>query len=124
MPLTRLPVDSRSLELARLAASSWLDCLASGGRLALPVTVTNEGGGMPLATRRASDRFDARFLCPVAFYEFAGARDAEVCHRLKQAFARDRGAGVKSVRADQHVEDESCWLHGDGWCLSQRGIER
>jgi protein-L-isoaspartate(D-aspartate) O-methyltransferase len=102
----------------------WLDCLAQGGRLVFPMTVTNEEGGMLLVRRRTSDRFDARFLCAVAFYEFAGARDAEISNRLKEAFARDRGAGVKSVRTDRHADDDSCWLHGDGWCLSRREIER
>jgi len=53
---------------------------------------------MLLVTRRAGDRLAPGFLCPVAFYEFAGARDPEVSDRLRQAFARDRGAGVKSVR--------------------------
>lgn len=97
---------------------SWLQGLKTGGRLVFPMTVTKQGGGMLLATRRAADRFDARLLCPVSFYEFAGARDAEISDRLKQAFARDRGAGVRSIRTDPHAEDESCWLHGEGWCLS------
>ena len=52
-------------------------------------------------------------------YEFSGARDAAVSDRLKQAFERDRGAGVRSVRTDAHGEDGRCWLHGEGWCLSR-----
>jgi hypothetical protein len=44
--------------------------------------------------------------------------------RVLHAFACDRGVSVKSVRTDRHAEDESCWLHGDGWCLSRREIER
>ncbi len=99
---------------------TWLQAVKPGGRLIFPMTVTGQGGGMLLATRRAADRFDARFLCPVSFYEFAGARDVGVSDRLRQAFARDRGAGVRSIRTDLHAEDESCWLHGDGWCLSRR----
>jgi protein-L-isoaspartate(D-aspartate) O-methyltransferase len=27
---------------------------------------------------------------------------------------------VRSVRRDHHAEDETCWLHGEGWCLSRR----
>jgi len=27
---------------------------------------------------------------------------------------------VKSLRRDNHEEDETCWLHGEGWCLSHR----
>jgi protein-L-isoaspartate(D-aspartate) O-methyltransferase len=98
---------------------SWLRGLNPGGRLLFPMTVAGRGGGMLLVTRRTADRFDARFLCPVSFYEFEGARDAAVSDRLKQAFDRDHGAGVQSIRADPHAEEESCWLHGEGWCLSR-----
>jgi protein-L-isoaspartate(D-aspartate) O-methyltransferase len=102
---------------------SWLDSLSANGRLVFPMTVTNAGGGMLLVKRRRPDEFEARFLCPVSFYEFAGARDADVSDRLAQAFAQDRGAGVKSVRTDQHTQEPTCWLHGDGWCLSRRGLD-
>ena len=102
---------------------AWLRCLSANGRLVFPITVTNGGGGMLLVKRRGPDDFDARFLCPVGFYEFAGARDAEVSDRLAKAFAEDRGAGVKSVRTDWHAEEPSCWLHGDGWCLSRREVD-
>ena len=101
---------------------AWLRCLSPKGRLVFPMT-TNAGGGMLLVKRRTADQFDARFLCPVWFYEFAGARDAEVSDRLAQAFAQDRGAGVKSLRTDQHGEEATCWLHGDGWCLSSRQVD-
>ena len=99
---------------------AWLDALKPGGRLVFPMTVTKGPGAMLLATRRTRDEFSARILCGAAFYEFAGARDADVGDRLQKAFARDRGVGVKSVRCDAHAEDETCWLHGEGWCLSRR----
>jgi protein-L-isoaspartate(D-aspartate) O-methyltransferase len=102
---------------------SWLHCLGRNGRLVFPMTVTNAGGGMLLVMRRGRDEFEARFLCPVWFYEFAGARDAAVGDRLAKAFGEDRGAGVKSVRTDRHAEDASCWLHGEGWCLSRRELD-
>jgi protein-L-isoaspartate(D-aspartate) O-methyltransferase len=75
---------------------------------------------MLLATRFNGDEFSARFLCGAAFYEFSGARDPEVSGRLEQASARDRGVGVKSLRRDHHSIEETCWLHGDFWCLSCR----
>jgi protein-L-isoaspartate(D-aspartate) O-methyltransferase len=78
---------------------------------------------MLLVKRRSCVEFEARFLCPVWFYEFAGARDAEVSDRLARAFDGDRGVGVKSVRTDRHAEDETCWLHGEGWCLSRREVD-
>jgi protein-L-isoaspartate(D-aspartate) O-methyltransferase len=33
---------------------------------------------------------------------------------------RDQGAAVKSLRRDDHKEDGTCWLHGEGWCLSRQ----
>ena len=75
---------------------------------------------MLLITRVGGDEFAARFLCGASFYEFEGARDADVSKRLGDAFAGDRGVGVKSLRRDHHSIDESCWLHGDSWCLSRR----
>jgi hypothetical protein len=36
------------------------------------------------------------------------------------AVAGDRGAGVKSLRRDRYSTEETCWLHGDDWCLSCR----
>ena len=102
---------------------AWLEGLNRGGRLLFPMTFAGRGGGVLLARRITAERFDARFLCPVSFYEFSGARDAGVGDRFKQAFARDQGAGVRCVRADAHAEDASCWLHGDGWCLSRHAGE-
>ncbi len=101
---------------------AWLEFLSAKGRLVFPMTATNAGGAMLLVKRRGRDAFEARFLCQVWFYEFAGARDDHVGDRLARAFARDRGAEVRSVRMDEHVEQATCWLHGGGWCLSRREI--
>ena len=100
----------------------WIDALKPGGRLLFPMTVTRGPGGMLLVRRHDSDEFGAQFLCAAAFYEFSGARDLDVGSRLEQALTRDRGASVKSLRRKPHAEDETCWLHGDGWCLSRREI--
>jgi protein-L-isoaspartate(D-aspartate) O-methyltransferase len=102
----------------------WLHALKPSGRLLFPMTVTNGPGSMVLVARRSEDEFSARALCPVMFYDFSGARDPRVSERLRQAMARSRGGEVKSVRCDQHVDDETCWLHGDGWCLSRRDPDR
>ena len=39
---------------------------------------------------------------------------------LADALNRDKGIGVKSLRCDTHKEEETCWLHGTGWCFSTR----
>lgn len=100
--------------------SSWLAALEPGGRLLFPMTATEGPGGMLLVKRGRKDDFAASFLCPVEFYQFSGARDPVVSERLAAALRHDRGAGVKSLRCEAHEKDETCWLHGKGWCLSRR----
>src|SRR5271165_2088954 len=99
--------------------TSWLDALKPGGRLLIPVTATRRGG-MLLVTRKADDGFSARFLCQVGFIDFSGARDPDISRRLAAALARDWGRAVQSLRRDHHAKGRTCWLHGEGWCLSRR----
>ena len=77
---------------------------------------------MLLVKRRGRDAFEARFLCPVWFYEFAGARDADVSDRLARAFAEDRGEGVRSIRTDRHAERPSLLVarRADGVSRAER----
>jgi protein-L-isoaspartate(D-aspartate) O-methyltransferase len=96
----------------------WLDSLKPGGRLLLPLTADERWGGMLLLTHQGAD-FAAQFIQSVGFIEFAGARDPLLSQRLQQAFKRDDMETVKLLRRDTHDEDQSCWLHGDGWCLSR-----
>ena len=97
---------------------AWLESLSPGGRLVFPMTVTNAGGGMLLA-KRHPEAFEARFLCPVWFYEFAGARDAGVRDRLQRAFAEDRGARVRSIRTDRHERRRQ-----PAGCMARDGVSR
>jgi protein-L-isoaspartate(D-aspartate) O-methyltransferase len=101
--------------------SSWLDALRPGGRLLFPMTTLQYGpGAMLLVTRRPEHGFAARFLCRAEFIDFRGARDPAISRRLAAALRRDQGTAVKSLLRDSHREDETCWLHGEGWCLSRR----
>lgn len=97
----------------------WLDSLTRGGRLLFPLTADDRWGAMLLLTRQ-EDFFAARFIRPVGFIAFAGARDPEMSRRLKLAIERRDMCTVRSLRRDGHAEDGSCWLHGDDWCLSRR----
>jgi hypothetical protein len=63
-----------------------------------------------------------------AFYalqssSFRGARDPAISRRLAAALRRDQASTVKSLRRDNHREDETGWLHDEGWCLSRRESE-
>jgi len=100
--------------------SRWLDALASGGQLLLPLTGEQGWGQTLLVTRRwEGEGFAARFAGYVGIYPFAGARDADAAGQLDAAFKRGDMGEVQSLRRDAHAQEESCWLHGQGWCLSR-----
>lgn len=99
---------------------SWLAAVRPGGKLLFPMTVTHGPGVMMLLTRKREENFETRLLCGVAFINFSGARDPEVSRRLSEALRRDQGAPVKSLRCDTHDREQTCWLHGEGWCFSTR----
>ena len=69
--------------------------------------------------RLSADLFAATLRGSVFFVDFSGARDPDVSSELARALRRDGGAGVRSLRCDIHAQDESCWLHGNGWCFSR-----
>ncbi len=102
---------------------AWLAALKPEGKLLFPLTSTHGPGTMAYITRKNADLFAAALNWSVLFVDFAGARDASVSSELAEALKRDRGVGVRSLRCDAHKKDESCWLHGDGWCFSQRAVK-
>ena len=98
----------------------WLAAVKPGGRLLFPLTVTEGVGIMAQFTRVSERDFAARLHGGVGFIEFQGARDPEIGGQLAEALRRGRNEEVKSLRCDPHEKDESCWLHGEGWCFSRR----
>lgn len=102
--------------------SVWLDSLSDGGRLMLPLTVARgpgeSGGGFMLRVVREGERFAARFVSPVAIFPCAGSRDDAMNGKLREALMRGTFASVRSLRRDAHEPAESCWLHGEDFCLS------
>ena len=102
----------------------WLERMLPGARMLLPLTVTAplHGYGAALKITRQSEGLAARFVSGVAIYPCTGARDDELGRRLGDSFARGFAelARVRSLRVDEHPNDESCWFHGDGFCVSAR----
>jgi protein-L-isoaspartate(D-aspartate) O-methyltransferase len=100
--------------------AAWLSALKPEGKLLFPLTSARGPGTMAYLTRKSTDLFAAMLYGSVLFVDFAGARDSAVSDELARALKRDHGAGVHSLRCDAHEKDESCWLHGNGWCFSRR----
>src|SRR6185437_11014257 len=69
----------------------WLDALADGGRLLLPLTADGRRGGFMLRLDRHGDALSARSAGWVAFYPCAGARSEEDEAALTQALADSAG---------------------------------
>ncbi len=98
----------------------WLAAIDPSGKLLFPLTTTRGPGAMVHLVRTSADLFATMLRGSVFFVDFEGARDPIVSNELALALQRDEGAGVSSLRCDPHAKDNSCWLHGDGWCFSRR----
>jgi protein-L-isoaspartate(D-aspartate) O-methyltransferase len=109
----------------------WLERLAEGGRMVVPITVpmgaTGLGKGvMAKIVREAAQavderRFSARVLTFVAIYSCSSVRDAQLEPVLGKAFATGMLMKMKSVRVDAHEAGETCIVHGSEVCFS--GVE-
>jgi protein-L-isoaspartate(D-aspartate) O-methyltransferase len=102
--------------------AAWLNALADRGRALIPMTGPERWGFM-LRLDRKGRGFAARSAGRVGFFPCAGARDDKQAAMLSFALGDSAGQqALKSLRRDPHRRDESCWLHGDGWCLSKHGL--
>jgi protein-L-isoaspartate(D-aspartate) O-methyltransferase len=109
-------------------AESWLDRLADGGRLILPMT-SDQGflanapervaraGGVFRIERRDKD-YLACWISAVAIFPCAGSRDEVSERALADAFAKGDWQKVTRLYRNQEIPAEHCWLRGSGWCLA------
>jgi protein-L-isoaspartate(D-aspartate) O-methyltransferase len=100
--------------------AAWLAAVKPEGKLLFPLTSMHGPGTMAHLARANADWFHAALVSTAFFVDFEGARDERVNDELKKALKRDQGAGVRSLRCDAHEPDQTCWLHGEGWCFSRR----
>jgi protein-L-isoaspartate(D-aspartate) O-methyltransferase len=109
-------------------AENWLDRLADGGRLILPMT-SDQGFGANSPERMASAgavfRIERRgrdylpyWISPVAIFPCAGSRDEASERALADAFAKRGWERITRLYRDQEIPAERCWLRGSGWCLA------
>jgi protein-L-isoaspartate(D-aspartate) O-methyltransferase len=107
--------------------ATWLDALAPGARMMVPLTGTlpamaaTIGKGLAwLLTKQDGGDLSARAVGVVAIYSAVGLRDDDVNARLGKAMMGGpmQWSAVKRLRRDPHEADATCWLHGAGWCWS------
>ena len=111
-------------------ADVWLDGLAEGGRLILPLT-TNRGfmrnhppvaierRGAVFRIERRSSEFLARWISAVAIFPCEGARDPLSEAALAEAFAKGGWQQVTGLCRSDDVPEDRCWLRAPGWCLTR-----
>ncbi|MBR0869740.1 methyltransferase domain-containing protein [Bradyrhizobium tropiciagri] len=109
-------------------AARWLDGLADGGRLILPLT-SDDGfksgnlqriarSGAVFLIRRDGPDYHASWISPVAIIPCDGGRNEASEKALAEAFARGAWEKVTRLYRNRDVPDERCWVRGDGWCLA------
>ena len=98
----------------------WLDALAEGGRLLVPLTNAEWWGCFVMITRlgRNPDRYRAGSAGRVGVIPCVGGRDPTAEERLRAALARGDFTSIRSLRRAPDEPDETCWLAGEGWWLS------
>jgi protein-L-isoaspartate(D-aspartate) O-methyltransferase len=106
---------------------SWLDALAPGGRLVLPLTASMGPMGATLSkgltwfiSGDGAGGFSARVLGVVSVYSAVGIRNEALGQRIGTAMMAGplKWQAVTRLRRDRHDETGTCWIHADEFCLS------
>ena len=101
----------------------WLDKLKLSGRLVMALTAGNRWGQI-LKVTRVQAGYSAALLGQCGFIPCINARDAASEAALAAALKGGDMDTVRSLRRDLHEPDDTCWMHGDGFCLSKRPSAR
>jgi protein-L-isoaspartate(D-aspartate) O-methyltransferase len=106
-------------------ASNWLDAMKDGGRLVLPLTASRTNGdanpipcGAVFLIERKGDDYLAQIRGNTQIYPCIGLRDAASEELLARAFEKGGLEKVTRLYRNQQIEEERCWLRGDGWALA------
>lgn len=103
---------------------AWLDALAPGGRLILPLTASfpemgTIGKGLALlVTKGVQEMWPVTVLTMVAIYSGIGLRDDALNEALGRALKQTLFPRLRRLRRDAHEPGAACWLHGQTFCLS------
>src|SRR5207247_10271557 len=104
----------------------WLDALAPGGRMIVPLTTdmpamgATLGKGLVMLVTMQDADFAARVMTVVAVYSAIGIRDPSLNDRLGKAMMAGpaQWAAVRRLRRDPHEPSASCWYHASTGCFS------
>jgi protein-L-isoaspartate(D-aspartate) O-methyltransferase len=99
----------------------WLDKLKPSGRLIMVLTAANRWGRV-LKVQRLDAGYAAALLGPCGIIPCINGRDPASEAAFAAALAGGGMEEVKSLRRDDHPADESCWMHGEGFCLSRHDL--
>ena len=112
--------------------AEWLDALAPGSRMLLPMTGVAVPGrmarfgrnlaGMVLRVIAREQGFEAGFVERIGVSFCHGARDGRHERLLREAFLKGGVERVASLRREPHPQEATCWLHGEAFCLSTRAL--
>lgn len=105
---------------------AWLDALADGGRLIVPLTTDSNTSsldsmqlsGLYFKIQRRGAEFEARALLPVGIIAAEGLRDPLAEAALAAAFGKGGWNKVTRLVRGSSVPDDQCWLRGDSWSLT------
>jgi protein-L-isoaspartate(D-aspartate) O-methyltransferase len=98
---------------------AWLTALLPGGRMLLPLTADGGLGTVFRIERQTMpNTLAAAAVSGVRIYPCSSARSAPAARLLARALADGGQRFVRSLRLDSHARETTCWLHGDGHCLS------
>src|ERR1017187_1643606 len=124
---------------ANYPAPIWLDAIPVKGRLMFPListlTVRHPAvvpwrarcyprfssfglGGMMLLVMREPSHLSVHVVSSVGIFPCIGAIEREADKRAAASLQRPDYDSITSLRRDSHDQDDSCWLHGEGFCFS------
>jgi protein-L-isoaspartate(D-aspartate) O-methyltransferase len=107
----------------------WLDSLKPSGRLMFPLVRWPEGGvigiggagwGVMMRIECLQTGYAAKWLAPTGHFPCFGGLDPEADRRLAEALANNGLTDVCTLRRESQTPEESCLLHGEGYCFSKR----
>jgi protein-L-isoaspartate(D-aspartate) O-methyltransferase len=103
-------------------APLWLDRLAEGGRLVMPLTAAG-GWGFVLRVVRRGGQFHAASIGGVGIFDCVGVRDEEAAKRLQVVVNDLRGnpAPIGALHRGEPPIDatDQVWYHGPGFWLQR-----